>query len=238
MSPGPLLGSRGIRPRPLQPPETPAAARPARMGMVPRMRTVLTLVRHGETSANLDGVWHGSTDTPLTERGRRQAERVAGFLAQRHPDARAVYSSPLARARETAGVISAQLGLPLVLDPGLAEYHLGSWEGLSYADLHNKHRLWERIKEDADFAPHGGESPRTVVDRFTGSLRRIAAQHEGERVVVVAHGGALSMVLAALLDGDYSQWKRVMNNCAVSELVIEPAPALLSFNVTEHLDGI
>ena len=160
------------------------------------MRTVLTLVRHGETSANLDGVWHGSTDTPLTERGRRQAERVAGFLAQRHRDATALYSSPLARARDTAGVISAQLGLPLVIDPGLAEYHLGSWEGLSYADLHNKHRLWERIKEDADFAPHGGESPRTVVDRFTGSLRRIAAQHGGERVVVVAHGGALSMVLA------------------------------------------
>jgi broad specificity phosphatase PhoE len=202
------------------------------------MRTVLTLVRHGETSANLDGVWHGSTDTPLTERGRRQAERVAEFLAQRHRDARALYSSPLVRARDTAGVISTQLGLPLVIDPGLAEYHLGSWEGLSYADLHNKHRLWERIKQDADFAPHGGESPRTVVDRFTGSLRRIAAQHGGERVVVVAHGGALSMVLAAILDGDYSQWKRVMHNCAVSELVIEPEPALLSFNVTEHLEGI
>ena len=202
------------------------------------MRTVLTLVRHGETSANLDGVWHGSTDTPLTERGRRQAERVADFLAQRYRDARAVYSSPLARARDTAGLISAQVGVPLVIDPDLAEYHLGSWEGLSYADLHNKHRLWDRIKEDADFAPHGGESPRTVVDRFTRSLRRLSASHADERVIVVAHGGALSMVLAALLDGDYSQWKRVMHNCAVSELVIEPEPALLSFNQIEHLQGI
>jgi broad specificity phosphatase PhoE len=202
------------------------------------MRTVLTLVRHGETSANLDGVWHGSTDTPLTERGRRQAERVAGFLAKRHRDATALYSSPLLRARDTAGAISTQLGLPLLLDQGLAEYHLGDWEGLSYADLHNKHRLWDRMKEDPDFAPHGGESPRNVVERFTGSLRRIAARHADQRVVVVAHGGALSMVLADLLDGDYSQWKRVMNNCAVSELVIEPEPALLSFNVTEHLEGI
>ena len=69
------------------------------MGMVPRMQhAVLTLVRHGETSANLDGVWHGSTDTPLTERGRLQAERVAEYLAHRHPDATTVYSSPLARA--------------------------------------------------------------------------------------------------------------------------------------------
>jgi broad specificity phosphatase PhoE len=202
------------------------------------MRTVLTLVRHGETSANLDGVWHGSTDTPLTERGRRQSERVAGFLAQRHQDTTALYSSPLVRARDTAGAISARLGLPLVIDQDLAEYHLGSWEGLSYADLHNKHRLWEKMKEDPDFAPHGGETPRNVVERLTGSLRRIAARHSDQRVVVVAHGGALSMVLAALLDGDYSQWKRVMHNCAVSELVIEPAPALLSFNLIEHLEGI
>ena len=202
------------------------------------MATVLTLVRHGETSANLDGVWHGSTDTPLTDRGRRQAERVAGFLAQRHQDASALYSSPLARARDTAGAIAGRLGLPLRIDEGLAEYHLGAWEGLTYSDLHHKHRLWDRMKEDPDFAPHGGESPRNVVDRFTASLRRIAAEHAEQRVVVVAHGGALSMVLAALLDGDYSQWKRVMHNCAVSELVIEPAPALLSFDVTEHLDGI
>jgi broad specificity phosphatase PhoE len=202
------------------------------------MSTVLTLVRHGETSANLDGVWHGSTDTPLTERGRRQAERVAEFLAKRHPDATVVYSSPLARARDTATLISERIGIPLVIDPGLAEYHLGSWEGISYADLHQKHKFWEQIKKDADFAPHGGESPRVVVERFTGALRRIASDNAGQRVIVVAHGGALSMVLAALLDGDYSQWKRVMHNCAVSELVIEPEPALLSFNLVEHLEGI
>ena len=202
------------------------------------MSTVLTLVRHGETSANLDGVWHGSTDTPLTERGRRQAERVAEFLAKRHPDATVVYSSPLERARDTATLISERIAIPLVIDPGLAEYHLGSWEGISYADLHQKHKFWEQIKKDADFAPHGGESPRVVVERFTGALRRIAGDNAGQRVIVVAHGGALSMVLAALLDGDYSQWKRVMHNCAVSELVIEPEPALLSFNLVEHLEGI
>lgn len=202
------------------------------------MRTLLTLVRHGETSANLDGVWHGSTDTPLTERGRRQAERVAGFLAERHQDATVLYSSHLQRARDTAVAIATQLGLTLVIDPGLAEYDLGSWEGLSYSELHHRHRLWDRMKEDPDFAPHGGESPRQVADRFTGSLLRIASEHPGQRAIVVAHGGALSMGLAALLDGDYTQWKRVMHNCAVTELAFEPQPALLSFNLTEHLDGL
>jgi broad specificity phosphatase PhoE len=202
------------------------------------MRTRLTLIRHGETSANLDGVWHGSTDTPLTERGRRQADRVASFLASRHSDATALYSSPLQRARDTAGAIARALGLVPVIDRGLAEYDLGSWEGLSYTDLHQQHRLWDRMKEDPDFAPHGGESPRQVTERFTASLRRIAETHPGQRAIVVAHGGALSMGLAALIDGDYTQWKRVMQNCAVSELVLEPEPALLCFNLVEHLDGV
>jgi broad specificity phosphatase PhoE len=202
------------------------------------MRSVLTLVRHGETSANLDRVWHGSIDTPLTERGRRQAERVAGFLLDRHSDARALYSSHLARARDTAGAIAARLGLAVTIDPDLAEYDLGSWEGLSFVELHQRHRLWERMQEDPDFAPHGGESPRRVADRLTRSLRGIAARHPGERVIVVAHGGALSMGLAALLDRAATQMTRVMENCAVSELVIEPEPSLLSFNLTHHLEGL
>lgn len=201
-------------------------------------RTVLTLIRHGETPANLDGVWHGSTDTPLTERGLQQALRVARHVAERHADAAALYASDLQRARETARAIEQALALPLVLDARLREYDLGQWEGKTYRELHEEHRLWHHMKRDPDFAPHGGESPRQVTDRFTDALRRIAAAHPGERVLVVAHGGALAMALGALLDGDGGSWRRVMDNCAVTELVIEPKPELLSFNHTAHLDGI
>ena len=56
--------------------------------------------------------------------------------------------------------------------------------------------------------------------------------------MVVSHGGALSMAFAELLDGDYTRWQRSMDNCAVSELVLEPLPDLLSFNHTEHLRGL
>jgi broad specificity phosphatase PhoE len=200
-------------------------------------RAILTLVRHGETTANIDGVWHGSTDTPLTDRGRLQADRVAAFLARRHPLA-AVYSSPLRRARDTAVAIAKALGLEPRLEPDLSEYHLGRWEGKTYRELYETHRLWHHMKTDPDFAPHGGESPRLVTERMTSVLQRIAARHGDERVVVVAHGGALSMGLAAVLEGDYTQWRRVMDNCAVSELVLEPEPELLSFNLTEHLQGV
>src|SRR5512134_4083160 len=94
--------------------------------------TVVTLVRHAETSANVEGIWHGSLDTALTERGRSQAERVAAHLAKTRADATALYASPLARARDTASPIARRLRLAPRYDDDLREYHLGAWEGKSY----------------------------------------------------------------------------------------------------------
>jgi len=201
-------------------------------------RTILTLIRHGETSANLDGVWHGSTDTPLTSRGHNQAERVGRYLSRVHRDATALYTSPLQRAHDTARAIAGHLGLPIRVEPGLGEFHLGSWEGKTYKELFEVHKLWDHMKRDEHFRPHGGESPREVTDRLATALRRIHTAHPGERVVVVSHGGALSMVVAELIEGDYRNWGRVMANCAVSELVIDPEPELLTFNFTEHLEDL
>jgi probable phosphoglycerate mutase len=202
------------------------------------MRTVLTLIRHGETSANVDGVWHGSTDTPLTQRGHSQAERLARHLDEHHGDSKALYCSPLLRARETAAPIARRLGLELRIEADLREYDLGRWEGRSFAELYAKERFFEHIRRDPDFAPHGGESPRQVTVRLASALERIGASHAGERVLVIVHGGALSMALAHLLEGDYTRWERVMDNCALSELVLEPQPSLLTFNETRHLAGV
>jgi probable phosphoglycerate mutase len=203
-----------------------------------RARTILTLVRHGETTANVEGVWHGSIDTQLTERGLRQAERVARHLASTRPQAAAVYASPLIRSFLTARAIADALGLEARIEPDLTEYHLGSLEGVSYQDLTAKHRLFERMREDPDHSPGGGESPRQVAERYAGALRRIAAAHPGENPIVIGHGGALTLGLALLLDGDVTSWRRVMGNCAVSDLVLDPQPALLSFNHTDHLEDL
>ncbi len=198
----------------------------------------LLLVRHGETPANLGGVWHGSTDSPLTERGLEQARRAAACVAERFPDATALYASPLTRARKTADAIGEALGLATRIEPDLREYHLGEWEGLRYDLLHREHRLWERMRSDPDFAPRGGESPRQVTDRVAAALRQIHDRHRGERVLVVGHGGALALALGFLLDGGYGQWRRVMHNCALSELVLEPEPALPLFDLRDHLEGL
>lgn len=198
-------------------------------------RTLLTLVRHGQTSANLDAVWHGSTNTPLTQYGHDQATAAAAFIEANYKPISSVYASPLDRAHHTAERIAERLGLTPEIDPGLAEYDLGEWEGMSFESLLHDKKLFENMKSDPDYCPHGGESPKQVGDRFVGSLRRIADRHPGERVVVVSHGGALSIALGLLLDNDYSSWNRMMKNCAITELVLDPQPELVSFNRTEHL---
>jgi probable phosphoglycerate mutase len=197
--------------------------------------TILTLVRHGQTAANIEGVWHGSTNTPLTDHGHRQAAATAAYLAATHDDIRYVYASPLDRAHHTARPIAAHYGRPVVLDAGLAEFDLGEWEGTSFQVLFEERRLFQHMKADPHFAPHGGESPSQVGHRLSGTLRKIAGLHPGERIVVVTHGGALSIALGLLLDDDYSSWNRMVKNCAVSELVLEPRPELRSFNLVDHL---
>lgn len=197
----------------------------------------LLIVRHGETSANLDGVWHGSTDTPLTSHGHVQAQRVAAYLAAECPDAGAIYASPLQRARHTAEPIASSLGLPLRIEDDLREFDLGEWEGKTYRELALEHRLWDAMKADPDYAPHGGESPYAVALRLGQAWHRIARAHPERPTVVVTHGGAISLALAHLLDDDYSNWKRVMGNCAVSELEFGPELRLLRFNHTAHLEA-
>jgi len=201
-------------------------------------RSVLILVRHGETAANIDKVWHGSIDTPLTPRGERQAARVAERIQLEFPDVTAVYSSDLQRAHDTANAIRNLLGVQHHARADLREYDIGSWEGKTFAELHNELEFFHHIRIDPDYAPHGGESPQSVAARLSTALRRIAHTHPGERVVVVTHGGALSMAMGAILDGHYREWHAVMDNCAISELVFEPAPALLSFNRIEHLENL
>lgn len=201
-------------------------------------RTLFTLVRHGETPANTGGVWHGSSDTPLSERGRLQAARVAEHLAKAHPDAVALYSSPLERARHTAEPIARALSLEPRLDPRLGEYHLGRWEGLTYEVLLKEHELWQNMARDPDWKPHGGESGRDVVERFRDALDVIDARHAGGRVILVSHGGVMSLFMAAALRGRLGEWYEPMGNCAISELVLAPAPELLRFNVADHLEGI
>jgi broad specificity phosphatase PhoE len=151
--------------------------------------TELYLVRHGETDWNRQRRIQGLTDIALNDAGREQARATGRRLATRTWDG--VYTSPLSRAFETAEIIAAELGLP---EPtpvdALVERNYGDAEGLDFAQVD---RRWP---ERGDVP--GQETREEVVARVLPALRALAAEHAGESLVVVSHGGAIRAVLTAV----------------------------------------
>jgi 2,3-bisphosphoglycerate-dependent phosphoglycerate mutase len=200
------------------------------------MTTRLLLVRHGQIDANIESRWHGSTDGELTPQGRDEAQRVARHLARARPEVTAVYTSPLKRARDTAVAIADALRVPVVLAPGLAEYSIGVLENETFADLVGRHRFFEQADADLAWAPPGGESLSAVATRVVATWRDVAKQHPGREIALVSHGAAIATGLATLLDGDPRRWPGYrLRNTSVSEIVLEPKPTLLAFDLVDHL---
>jgi broad specificity phosphatase PhoE len=163
--------------------------------------TELLLVRHGETDWNAEGKLQGHTDRPLNDYGRRQAQALADQLAGDNIEA--VYASDLSRARETAEIVGAKLGLPVVVDPDLREKNWGNWEGLT-SD--------ERLHIEYE-----GETSEAHRDRTLSAVQRIVERHPEGRVVVVTHGGSLRRIQAAVSGFALP----VIENCAVWGLAHE-----------------
>lgn len=197
----------------------------------------LLLLRHGQIHANRKGLWHGSTDAPLTWRGRRQVQATARHVQASHHPLAAIYTSPLTRCLDTAERIAERLGMETILIDELKEYAIGEWEGLPFAQLAETHDFVDRAIADPDFAPPGGESLNDVANRIVPALERIHESHaDDERVLVVGHGAALAVAVSAILDDDPSRWVDYhFSNCSLTELVLSPTPYVTFFNSTQHL---
>ncbi len=184
----------------------------------------LVIARHGQTEGNAAGVHQGRTDSPLTERGVRQADVLGEEVRRWHPGATAVYTSPLGRAAATAASVGRIAGLPVRTDPGLVEGSFGAWEGATMAQL-DERRFWERATADPDYAAPGGESLRGCGERAAASFRSIAARHPGETVIVVTHQGPICQGLAVLLGTGFPGFAYGLANGGLCELVIEGGEA-------------
>ncbi|BDZ47066.1 histidine phosphatase family protein [Naasia aerilata] len=146
--------------------------------------THLVLVRHGQTDWNLEGRIQGSSDIPLNETGRRQAREAGAELAGEHWDA--ILSSPLGRARETAEIIGAAVGVPdVLLEDALRERHYGAAEGLT--GRQTEERFAGRVP--------GRESREQVLARVHPALVRIAEERPGQSVLLVSHGGVIGTLV-------------------------------------------
>jgi probable phosphoglycerate mutase len=177
----------------------------------------LVVLRHGRTAWNATGRFLGQADIPLDERGLAQAEQAAGVLAELAPSA--IYSSDLARARQTAAPLARRCGLPVVTDQRLREIHVGSWEGLTIEEAlqvmgpHDARR-WlagEDVRRSST-----GETVAEVGERAGAALDEIGlAAPSGTTVVAVMHGLAARAGVCALLGLPMASWKRLsgLHNC-------------------------
>ncbi len=148
--------------------------------------TDLYLVRHGETDWNRQRRIQGLTDIPLNATGREQARATGMLLTRRRWDG--IYASPLARARETAEIIAAEVGLPgPTLVDALVERNYGEAEGLDWMQVE------KRFPHGA--AVSGRESREQVGARVIPALVELASDRPGESLLIVSHGGAIRAVL-------------------------------------------
>lgn len=162
----------------------------------------LILLRHGQTHYNASLRMQGQLDTELSELGVRQAHAVGRVLAPRRPWT--ILSSDLQRAYETARALATEVGLDVHTDPRLRETDLGTWQGMSHSEVDEQ---WPdarlRWRVSPRWAPPEGESrldvarrTREVVDELVES-----SPNWGEHpAVIVAHGGAIAALTAALLE--------------------------------------
>ncbi|KAB1146419.1 histidine phosphatase family protein [Streptomyces luteolifulvus] len=199
------------------------------------MSTTLLLARHGQTVWHAENRYAGVSDVPLTDTGRAQAEALGRWAAAHPVDA--IWTSPVSRAVVTAEPACRVLGLTPHREPGLRECDFGVVEGRTLAEFAAEDP--ERAAAfRADPVAHpfpAAEDPLAAAARGTDALRRIAAVHPGERVLVVAHNTLLRLVLCTLLSVPPSEYRRVfpqLRNAAVSELRMEGRSAgLVSLNV-------
>ena len=202
------------------------------------MTTTILLVRHGQTDWNLAHRWQGHLDIPLNETGRRQARLLACRLATL--PIKAIYTSDLVRASETAEIVAKQLNIQPILDPALRERNGGRFQALTFDELQDRYpEIWRRVRLE-NATPPGGESLLVVAERLTGAYEAIGRRHKGEMVILVSHGGALNLLISHIVGLPLGQPAKISlrGNTGFSIIEIgDDGGRLVALNDIHHLES-
>lgn len=199
----------------------------------------LILVRHGHVPGIDPPRFRGQHEVPLTDCGRRQAERTGAAIAARW-SVDAIYTSPLGRCIETGAAIAAATGAASAVLPDLANFDYGEWSWLTHnevrAQMPGLYELW--FTQPWRVAIPGGDSLQSLALRAADALRAMAADHPAGTVVAVAHDtinrAILLQCLGMPLDG---YWRIDQAPCGISEIDLGPQVRVRSINSTAHLDS-
>lgn len=206
--------------------------------------TQFLLLRHGQTELSVQRRYSGRGNPALTELGRRQADAAAQYLgrAKIAENVAAVISSPLQRARETAGAAAAALGLEVTVDDDLIETDFGDWEGFTFAEAAERdpelHGRWLR---DTSVTPPGGESFDAVAQRIRRARNRLIAEYGGATLLVVSHVTPIKTMLQFALDAGASILHRMhldLASLSIAEFYPDGPSSVRLVNQTAYLEGI
>jgi broad specificity phosphatase PhoE len=204
------------------------------------MITTVFLVRHGQTTANVTGLYSGRSDEGLNEVGFAQAHRLSTRLSSLPINS--VYSSPLPRAHTTAKILAEPHGLDVKVLDDLIEIDLGDWQGLYEDEVKQRWPdLWKQSRVD----PSGigfpkGESFSQVAERAVRAFETVLATSEGAQVVIVTHDIVVRMVAAHILGVPHSIYRRLdIGNASLSAVrSVDGTRQLVTLNDTSHLEGL
>jgi probable phosphoglycerate mutase len=206
--------------------------------------TRILLVRHGQSMGNAEGRFGGHTATPLSARGRRQAEAAARALLPKKITA--IYSSDLMRAVQTAEPLARLTKLEIKRTTAFRERGVGVMEGLTFeeaAEQHPEHYA-ALIRRDFEHVILGGESYRQLLDRASDELDQAIEQHRGGCICVFSHTGTICILILHLMGAlDAPELKPVWistANCGITAIELKPDGFIRvqMVNDTRHLAGL
>jgi probable phosphoglycerate mutase len=208
------------------------------------MSTHVLLIRHGQSLGNAEGRFGGHTDTPLSRRGRRQAEATARALSKEKFEA--IYSSDLPRAIETASRLANVTRISLEPTDAFRERSVGVMEGLTFEEAAEQHpeQYQALLRRDFEHVLLGGESYRQMLDRASKKLDEAIENHRGGRIAIFTHTGTICILILHLMGAlDAPELKPVWiatANCGIArfDLRDDGFVRVLSINDTRHLAGI
>ena len=204
------------------------------------MLTTVYLVRHGQTAWNKEEIFRGRTDLPLDETGLVQAESVGKYFEG--TEIHVIYSSPLARARQTAEKIARIHNLEIQPLDGIIDMSFGHWEGHPHQEIQKMdpetYKLWR--KEPHRVTLPGGESLDQVRIRAMAALEQVIERYPGKTAVLVSHRVINKVLLCAVLGLDNSHfWQIKQDTTAINRIDYTKGLCILSLmNETCHLKAL
>jgi broad specificity phosphatase PhoE len=170
--------------------------------------STIFLFRHGETDMT-HGRYCGSSDPPLNDRGREQAQRICGFL--RSETIAAIYASPLRRAIQTAEPSARALGLEITPIAALREADFGEWEGRTFEEVRRRYpaRWSAREADPCSVAPPGGESYRDLLARIVPAFEDLLGSHGDATIAVFAHRSVNRLFMTRVFTMPVAHYRRI-----------------------------